>query len=66
VPTKSSQDDLDRLESLCQLYGIGLVQFDADNKDEPCFELVLRAATGTPDMYYLNENMRKIEGILFA
>ena len=46
-----------RLESLCHLFGIGLVCFDPDVKqlDTSIFELKAKAQRFTPDMFYVND-----------
>ena len=60
VPKESSQSDLARLDSLCQLFGIGLVLFDASNTEDPNFEIRARPQKHEPDLYYTNENMGEI------
>lgn len=47
-----------RVESLCQIFGIGLVLFDRTNKDDPDWEIRLRAVRSEPDLYYLNQYLR--------
>ena len=49
-----TEEDKDRLESLCMLFGVGLVLFDLD-KDNPNFEIRMRAQRFSPDMFYVNE-----------
>jgi hypothetical protein len=44
-----------RIESLCQIFGIGLVLFNRKNKDEPDWEIRLRAVRSEPDLFYLNQ-----------
>jgi hypothetical protein len=48
------QDDLSRLESLCMLFGVGLVLFDLNPKD-PSFRIRVRAQRFSADMFYVNE-----------
>ena len=43
-----------RLESLCMLFGVGLVLFDL-NRDSPLFSIRVRAQRFSPDMFYVNE-----------
>ena len=43
-----------RLESLCALFGVGLVLFDL-NTDAPNFSIRTRAQRFSPDMFYVNE-----------
>ena len=54
MPKTISEDDKDRLESLCMLFGIGLVLFDLEPK-EPNFSIRVRAQRFLPDMFYVNE-----------
>lgn len=54
MPSKISEEDLSRLESLCMLFGIGLVIFDLDLK-KPQFRIRVRAQRYLPDMFYVNE-----------
>jgi hypothetical protein len=54
MPKSISEDDKDRLESLCMLFGIGLVLFEIDPK-EPEFAIRVRAQRFLPDMFYVNE-----------
>jgi hypothetical protein len=54
MPTKLTEEDRDRLESLCMLFGIGLVLFDLD-KAHPNFTIRVRAQRFSPDMFYVNE-----------
>jgi hypothetical protein len=54
MPKTITEEDKDRLESLCMLFGVGLVLFDL-NKDDPKFEIRMRAQRVSPDMFYVNE-----------
>jgi hypothetical protein len=54
MPKSISEVDKDRLESLCMLFGIGLVLFEPDPK-EPEFAIRVRAQRFLPDMFYVNE-----------
>jgi len=54
MPRTMTEEDKDRLESLCMLFGVGLVLFDL-NKDNPKFEIQMRAQRFSPDMFYVNE-----------
>ncbi|MGC8561379.1 MAG: hypothetical protein ACP5O1_11955 [Phycisphaerae bacterium] len=54
MPNSISRDDQSRLESLCMLFGVGLVLFDNDPK-EPDFTISVRAQRYLPDMFYVNE-----------
>jgi hypothetical protein len=57
---------LDRLDSLCQIFGIGLVKFDATSPAAPNFDIVTRAARHEPDLFYTNKYMALIEKELFS
>jgi hypothetical protein len=52
--TTLTEEDQSRLESLCMLFGVGLVLFDLD-KDAPQFSIRVRAQRFSPDMFYVNE-----------
>jgi hypothetical protein len=54
MPTTLTEEDKSRLESLCMLFGVGLVLFDL-NKDAPQFSIRVRAQRFSPDMFYVNE-----------
>jgi len=54
MPTALSEVDQARLESLCMLFGVGLVLFQL-NKDDPQFSIRVRAQRFSPDMFYVNE-----------
>ena len=54
MPTTLTEEDQSRLESLCMLFGIGLVLFQL-NKDAPQFSIRVRAQRFLPDMFYANE-----------
>ncbi|MHB0734247.1 MAG: hypothetical protein DI601_06410 [Azospirillum brasilense] len=59
VPETTPKDDVDRLEALAIITGIGLVTFTLDPV-APNFSLVVRAALAEPDMYYVNEMARRL------
>jgi len=54
MPTALTEEDKSRLESLCMLFGVGLVLFDL-NKEAPRFNVRVRAQRFSPDMFYVNE-----------
>ncbi|WKZ65802.1 MAG: hypothetical protein QY325_13660 [Flavobacteriales bacterium] len=66
VPRQSRQDDIDRLDSLALVFGIGLILFDNTNKLDPQFEIRSRAARHEPDMFYANKYMKLLENDLFS
>ncbi len=65
VATNSPQDELSRLDSLCQAFGIGLVLFDSSSPNEPNFQIRVRAIKRDPDLFYTNKYIKYIEGDLF-
>lgn len=54
MPNTLPEGDMGRLESLCLLFGVGLVLFKTD-PDKPDFNIRVRAQRFVPDMFYLNE-----------
>ena len=66
VPRQSSEDELARLDSLCELMGIGLVYFDNTNASSPEFQLVVRAKRHDPDLFFTNKYISYIERELFS
>jgi hypothetical protein len=65
IPRNSPQDDIDRLDSLCMVFGIGLILFNPENVENPEFDIRVRAIKHDPDMYYVNKNMKLLEKELF-
>jgi hypothetical protein len=65
IPRNSPQDDVDRLDSLCMVFGIGLILFNPENPENPEFRIRVRAIKNDPDIYYVNKNMKLIEEKLF-
>lgn len=61
VPEDSPQDEVARLDSLCQVFGIGLILFDVSSPRDPKFNIRVRARKQDPDMFYVNKYMRLIE-----
>lgn len=66
IPTSSSETDLARLDALCRLYGIGLILFDSSKPKDPSYEIRVRATKNEPDMFYINKNLKAVEGELFG
>ncbi len=54
-----SEDDLDRIEALSVVFGLGLVLFDV-NMDDPQFALLARATLAQPDMVYVNQMAQRL------
>lgn len=65
VPKDSAQADLDRLDVLCRIVGIGLIFFNAADPNNPDFAIRVRAASQDPDMFYVNKCMKFVEDDLF-
>jgi hypothetical protein len=59
IPQQSNTEEISRLDSLCFLFGIGLVLFDNTNSNMPNYQLKNRSQRGDPDNYYLNKNIDK-------
>lgn len=66
VPKQSSDDDMARLDSQCELMGIGLVQFDNSSPTCPEFTMVVRAKRHEPDLFFTNRYIAFIERELFS
>jgi hypothetical protein len=60
MPKNMAQDDSDRLEALCMLFGVGLVLFDL-NKEAPDFSIRVRAQRFSPDMFFVNEFAERLK-----
>jgi hypothetical protein len=66
VPSSSQVADISRLDSLCLIFGIGLIVFDSDNGTEPVFRIQTRATPHEPDMFYVNKYVREIADDLLS
>ena len=66
VPQQAPQDEIARLDSLCQVFGIGLVLFDASNPKDPDFIIRVRPRKQEPDLFYANKYMAFIEVEMFG
>jgi len=66
VPQQSADEEISRLDSLCQIFQIGLVTFNADTPSNPEFRIMVRPGRHEPDLYYTNKYMAKIEKDLFS
>ena len=65
VPDDSPQEDISRLDALCQGFGIGLVLFATSSSEAPKFAIRVRPKKHEPDMFYTNKFMLLIENKLF-
>ena len=61
IPKDANSADIKRVESLCLKFGIGLILFNRQNKENPEFEILTRAVKSEPDYFYLNKYLRLIE-----
>jgi len=66
VPKNSSEEDISRLDSLCLIFGIGLVLFNPNDPTDPQFEIRVRPLKHEPDMFYVNKYLKLIEDQLFC
>jgi len=66
VPRQSQDEEISRLDSRCQIFGIGLVTFDADTPSTPDFRIRVRPVRHEPDLFYTNKYMARIEKDLFS
>jgi len=66
IPKNSPEGDISKLDSLCLIFGIGLVLFDNTKPDDPKFEIRVRPIRHEPDMFYVNNYMKMVEKDLFT
>lgn len=66
VPRQSPGDEISRVDSLCQIFGIGFVTFNADSPVAPDFQIRVRPARHEPDLFYTNKYIALIEEELFS
>ena len=59
-------DELARLDALCEISGIGLVTFDAEDPKAPGFQVHVRPRPHQPDYFYTNRYLSLIERELFS
>jgi hypothetical protein len=59
IPEQSDIEEIARLNSLCFLFGIGLVLFDNTYPDPTKYKLKNRAQKGTHDIDFLNKKIEK-------
>jgi hypothetical protein len=59
MPSTIGENDLDRLDALCTLYGMGLILFELD-PEAPNFQMKLKAQRVEPDMFYVNDFTRRL------
>ena len=66
IPDESPKDEVARLDALSQVFGIGLILFDASSAEDPRFDIRVRARKQEPDMFYVNKYMKLIETEMFS
>ncbi len=66
IPRQTATDELARVDSLCRMFGIGLVLFNARSPAAPDFRLVIRPIKQEPDLYYTNRYIKHVERELFT
>jgi len=60
IPNIVDRSDLSKIESLCLIFGIGLILFDNTNIENPNFTIRVRPIKQDPDPFYTNTNIKKI------
>jgi hypothetical protein len=65
IPMHTPTDELARLNSLCQMFGLGLVVFDPQCPEAPDFKLLVRPIKHEPDLFYTNRYIKHVERQLF-
>jgi hypothetical protein len=66
IPKDAPEDEIARIDALCQVFGIGLVLFNSNDAEDPDFEIRVRPQKHDPDRFYVNKYMKQIEGELFS
>ena len=61
IPKSSLKEDIERIDALCLIFGIGLVLFNNDNPNNPEFEIRARPIKHEPDIFYANKYLKIIE-----
>jgi len=61
IPKEAKSFDIKRVESLCLKFGLGLILFNRNNRDNPDFEILARAMKSEPDYFYVNKYLRILE-----
>lgn len=66
VSNKAPDDEVARIDALCQVFGLGFVLFDSDNPKDPRFTIRARPQYQQPDLFYANRYMKLIEPEMFS
>jgi len=61
LPKTTSNYDLDRIDNLCQQFGIGLIIFDSEKPRKPNFSYRVRPVTTFPDPFYMNAFLKELQ-----
>ena len=65
IPEGSPEEDKDKLDSLCKIFGIGLIFFNKDSVENPNYQIRNRAIKHEPDIYYSNTYLKLCPDELF-
>jgi hypothetical protein len=66
VPETSPTEDVSRIESLCLIFGMGLIIFNPTDPANPGFKIKTRASSHKPDMFYVNKYLKPIADDLLS
>ncbi len=58
IPKDSPPEEISKIDSLCQGFGIGLILFDSTSPLNPGFDILVRARKLEPDLFYTNKNLK--------
>jgi hypothetical protein len=64
IPQSSNPEDRSRLFELCNIFGIGLVLFDASQPSKPDFDVRVPARRHEPNTFYTNQNVKPVAKLL--
>jgi len=63
IPEDASEDEIERIDALCQMFGIGLVTFDNKSPQEPDFKRRRRPKWHEPTQLYFNIYMHRCDDV---
>jgi len=66
VSDRTPDDEVARIDALCQVFGLGFVLFDSNNPKDPRFTIRARPRYQQTDLFYANRYMRLIEAEMFS
>lgn len=66
IPKQTPAEELARIDSLCQMFGLGLVLFNPKSLAAPDFRLIVRPMKHEPDLLYTNRYLKHVERALFS